>query len=109
MTVIDVPSGLAGVAVSETSVGHVRGEEGFYHYHQYDATTLARRCSFEEVWRLLIDGALPADETQRAAFGTETAALRRLPPPIDGMVRAVASFGSPDAELRSVMAAIGAA
>jgi len=108
MTVIDVPRGLAGVAVAETSVGDVRGEEGFYHYHQYDATTLARRYSFEDVWRLLIDGGLPADETERAAFAAETAALRRLPRPIDGVVTAVASLGSPDAELRSVMAAIGA-
>ena len=109
MTVIDVPRGLAGVAVAETSVGDVRGEEGFYHYHQYDATTLARRCSFEDVWCLLIDGALPADETERAAFASETAALRPLPPAIDGVVTGVASLGSPDAELRSVMAAIGAA
>jgi citrate synthase len=108
MTVIDVPRGLAGVAVAETSVGDVRGEEGFYHYHQYDATTLARRCSFEEVWRLLVDGALPADETERAAFAAETAALRPLPAVMDGVVTAVAPLGSPDAELRSVMASIGA-
>jgi citrate synthase len=108
MTVIDVPRGLAGLAVAETSVGDVRGEEGFYHYHEYDATTLARRCSFEDVWRLLIDGVLPTDDTQRAAFAAETAALRPLPPSIDGVVGPVASLGSPDAELRSVMAAIGA-
>jgi citrate synthase len=108
MTVIDVPRGLAGVAVAETSVGDVRGEEGFYHYHEYDATTLARRWSFEDVWRLLIDGALPADETERAAFAAETAALRPLPPSTDCVVGAVASLGSPDAELRSLMAAIGA-
>ena len=108
MTVIDVPRGLAGVAVAETSVGDVRGEEGFYHYHEYDATTLARRWSFEDVWRLLVDGALPADDTERAAFAAETAALRPLPPSIDGVVGAVSSLGSPDAELRSLMAAIGA-
>src|SRR4029453_16128056 len=65
-------------------------------------------CSFEDVWRLLIDGALPADETERAAFAAETAALRPLTMSIDGVARAVASLGSPDAELRSVMAAIGA-
>ena len=108
MTVIDVPRGLAGVAVAETSVGDVRGEEGFYHYRQYDATTLARRCTFEELWRLLVDGALPADEWERAAFAAETAALRALPPAIDAVARAAAGLGSPDAELRSVKAANGA-
>ena len=41
-TMMDVPPGLAGVAVAETAVGDVRGEEGFYHYRQYDAAELAR-------------------------------------------------------------------
>jgi citrate synthase len=107
--VIDVPRGLAGVAVAETSVGDVRGEEGFYHYHQYDATALARRYSFEDVWRLLIDGALPHDDAERSAFAAETAALRTLPPEIDRVVTTASSLGAPDAELRTVMAAIGAA
>src|SRR4051812_12718585 len=107
--VIDVPRGLAGVAVAETSVGDVRGEEGFYHYHQYDATALARRHSFEDVWRLLIDGALPRDDEERRAFAAETGALRPLPDDIGPAVRAVAGLGAPDAELRAVMAALGAA
>ena len=108
MSVIDVPRGLAGVAVAETSVGDVRGEEGFYHYHQYDATTLAGQRSFEDVWRLLIDGALPANDAERATFAAETAALRALPPSIEPALAAVAALGSPDAQLRSVMAAVGA-
>jgi citrate synthase len=106
-SVIDVPRGLAGVAVAETSVGDVRGEEGFYHYHQYDATALARGCTFEDVWRLVVDGALP-DGPQRAAFGAETAALRPLPASIGAVVAAAAPLGAPDGELRAVMAAIGA-
>ncbi|HWG02524.1 MAG TPA: hypothetical protein VG164_11855 [Trebonia sp.] len=43
---IDVPPGLKGVAVAETSIGDVRGEEGFYHYRQYDASTIARERTF---------------------------------------------------------------
>src|SRR5271155_3675654 len=32
---IDVPAGLEGVVVAETTVGDVRGQEGFFHYRQY--------------------------------------------------------------------------
>jgi len=59
------PRGLEGVAVSETSIGDVRGEEGFYHYRGYDATELARRCSFEQVWHLLLTGELPGPRELR--------------------------------------------
>ena len=38
---IDVPRGLAGVVVTETELGDVRGREGFYHYRQYSAVELA--------------------------------------------------------------------
>lgn len=31
---IDVPRGLAGVVVTDTEIGDVRGIEGFYHYRQ---------------------------------------------------------------------------
>src|ERR1017187_6589009 len=61
------PRGLEGVAVAETSVGDVRGEEGFFHYRGYNATELARRCSFEQVWHLLAEGELP-DDAQLTAF-----------------------------------------
>ncbi len=37
----DVPEGLEGVVVAETTVGDVRGLEGFYHYRQYSAVDLA--------------------------------------------------------------------
>src|SRR5262249_32048997 len=107
-SVIDVPRGLAGVAVAETAVGDVRGDEGFYHYHQYDATALARRYTFEDVWRLLVDGSLPT-AAERAEFAAETAALRPLPTPVGTVVAAEASLRAPDAELRSGMAAVGAA
>src|SRR5580693_1432860 len=37
----DIPRGLEGVVAAETSVGDVRGQQGFYHYRQYAATDLA--------------------------------------------------------------------
>jgi citrate synthase len=108
-TMMDVPPGLAGVAVAETAVGDVRGEEGFYHYRQYDACELARTSTFEDVWRLLIDGALPAGDADRAAFAAEVGALRALPRSVTPVIDALAPLGAPDAELRSAIAAVGAA
>ena len=62
----DVPRGLEGVVVSETTVGDVRGLEGFFHYRQYSAVELAEKRSLEDVWFLLFTGALPtaAESTQ---------------------------------------------
>ena len=39
----DVPAGLEGVVVAETTIGDVRGQEGFFHYRQYSAVDLAER------------------------------------------------------------------
>ena len=75
---IDVPPGLNGVAVTETSIGDVDGEAGFYHYRGHDATVLARHHSFEEAWHLVAVGHLP-DAAELARFRAAVAAERRLP------------------------------
>lgn len=72
------PPGLEGVAVAETTIGDVRGEEGFFHYRGYNAAVLAAECSFEQAWYLLIHGELP-DPDQTKKFRRETAQLRTLP------------------------------
>lgn len=72
------PPGLEGVAVAETTIGDVRGEEGFFHYRGYNAAVLAAECSFEQAWYLLIHGELP-DPDQTKKFRKETAQLRTLP------------------------------
>ena len=64
--------------VAETTVGDVRGEEGFYHYRQYSAVELAARRSLEDVWYLLVDGELP-DAAQAAAFGAQVASPANAP------------------------------
>ena len=56
---MDVPKGLEGVVVAETEVGDVRGQEGFYHYRQYNAVELAEKRTLEDVWHLLFEGHLP--------------------------------------------------
>ena len=55
----EVPAGLEGVVVAETTVGDVRGLEGFFHYRQYSAVELAEKRSLEDVWHLLFRGELP--------------------------------------------------
>ncbi len=108
-TMMDVPPGLAGVAVADTTVGDVRGEEGFYHYRQYDACELARHRDFEAVWRLMIDGTLPRDAAEHDAFATEVGTLRALPEPVEQLIGGLAPLGAPDAELRAALAALGGA
>jgi citrate synthase len=83
------PPGLEGVAVAETTIGDVRGEEGFYHYRGYNAAELAERLSFEQVWHLLIIGELPTPE-QLESFRTRTAALRELPAGLAGLLPEIA-------------------
>ena len=72
----DVPKGLAGVVVAETSVGDVRGQEGFYHYRQYNAVELCEKRTLEDVWHLLFEGQLP-NAAERARFIDEIRPLRR--------------------------------
>jgi len=84
------PAGLEGVAVAETGVGDVRGEEGFFHYRGYDAAALARTCSFEQVWHLLVRGHLPS-AAEVKEFRAALVDLRRLPADIDEGLRAIAA------------------
>ncbi|MFF4707705.1 citrate synthase [Streptomyces sp. NPDC001288] len=110
-TLVEVPRGLAGVVVTDTEVGDVRGAEGFYHYRQYSAVELARTRCFEDVWHLLVHGGLP-DAARSAAFAAETAALRHLPDEVRTALPAVAaaSGGSgPLAGMRTALSLLGAA
>jgi len=99
---IDVPRGLAGVAVTQTEIGDVRGGEGFYHYRQYDATKLARLRSLDDVWLLLLDGALP-DAARAGAFASEIEPLRQLPASISPVLDAVAASTTDTTDALSVL------
>jgi citrate synthase len=78
MSTFTVPRGLAGVVVTDTGLGDVRGTEGFYHYRQYSAVDLAAHRSFEEVAHLLIEGWLP-DPGELAAYRARIGAARVAP------------------------------
>ncbi|WP_329455232.1 citrate synthase/methylcitrate synthase [Streptomyces sp. NBC_01497] len=108
---VEVPRGLAGVVVTETALGDVRGTEGFYHYRQYSAIELAHTRSFEDVWHLMFHGALP-DAEQSAAFAARVAVLRHLPDEVadalPAIARASAAVG-PLAGLRTALSLYGSA
>jgi citrate synthase len=100
---VDVPRGLSGVVVTETEIGDVRGLEGFYHYRQYSAVELAESRPLEDVWRLLIDGALPSSRGERDTFAAEVRALRALPPALAEVLPAIASASEPLGGLRTAL------
>ncbi|MTV25657.1 citrate synthase/methylcitrate synthase [Nitriliruptoraceae bacterium ZYF776] len=92
---LDVPPGLEGVAVVATATGEVLGRRGVVHYRGHDATELARRRPFEDVWHLLLRGHLP-DATARAGFAAEVAAARPLPTAVARALPALAAAHGTD-------------
>ncbi|MEO7751802.1 MAG: citrate/2-methylcitrate synthase [Terracoccus sp.] len=76
---VTVPPGLAKVIVTDTELGDVRGEEGFFHYRQFSGVDLAEQVGFEAACHLLVHGTLP-DEDRREAFRQRLGDLRVLPP-----------------------------
>jgi citrate synthase len=106
---IEAPPGLEGVIVAETSVGDVRGLEGFYHYRQYNAVELADKLRLEDVWFLLFEGHLP-DPAERDAFAAEVKPLRVVPASVAALLPAIASSSQTVMEgVRSAMSMVGAA
>src|SRR5579884_2488394 len=105
----DAPKGLEGVVAAETSVGDVRGLEGFYHYRQYSALDVAATRSLEDAWRLLFDGELP-DAAEAAAFAAELAPLRKLPEAVAAVLPAIAASGAAPLDgLRSALSLVAGA
>ncbi|WP_327220966.1 citrate synthase [Streptomyces cyaneofuscatus] len=105
-----VPRGLAGVVVTDTALGDVRGREGFYHYRQYSAIELAQTRGFEDVWYLMFHGELP-DRVAAADFAARTASLRALPADVTEALPAIARAGAvsgPLAGLRTALSLLGA-
>ncbi|TDE02453.1 citrate synthase/methylcitrate synthase [Jiangella asiatica] len=107
---IDVPRGLAGVVVTETALGDVRGLEGFYHYREYSAVELAETRTFEDVWHLMFFGELP-DPARAEAFAARVAGLRRLPGDVADALPAIVRASGPTGAmtgLRTMLSLTGA-
>jgi citrate synthase len=106
----EIPRGLEGVVVAETTIGDVRGLEGFYHYRQYDAVELAEKRTLEDVWYLLFEGELPS-RTERSAFQARVAPYRELPPDLAARLPELARLGRdapPLDMLRTTVSLLGA-
>ncbi|MFC8178021.1 citrate/2-methylcitrate synthase [Rhodococcus sp. NPDC057297] len=104
MSVLDAPRGLHNVVVTSTSIGDVRGDEGFYHYRQYSAIDIAESRTFEDAWFLMVEGRLP-NLSERAEFSRTVAPLRVLPAQVREAVASVAATGpeQPLLALRTVL------
>src|ERR1700712_2334087 len=111
MTIDTVPAGLRGVVVSDTAIGDVRGDEGYYHYRGRSAVELARTRTFDDAAALVLDGELP-DEAGRRRFRAELAERRELPGAVHAILPTIAGAGTafaPLAGLRAALATLGAA
>jgi citrate synthase len=108
----EVPKGLEGVVVAETTVGDVRGLEGFYHYRQYSAVDLALHRPLEDVWQLMFEGALPTTEADRERFARAVRRRRAIPDAVKEVLPAIARAGDtfvPLDALRTAVSQYGAA
>src|SRR6478736_4314661 len=104
---ITVPKGLAKVVVTDTELGDVRGDEGFFHYRQYSAVELAEQVGFEQAWHLLERGHLP-DDAELAAFTAEVGRLRVLPPGLADLLPAICATTTDSLQvLRTTLSAWG--
>ncbi|MGW6201443.1 citrate/2-methylcitrate synthase [Kribbella sp. NPDC055110] len=109
-TTINVPPGLRNVVVTETTLGDVRGDEGFYHYREYSAIDLAKSKTLEDVWYLMFEGHLPT-AAERDRFIAEIAPLRVLPDEVGAVLPAIATAGTtfnPLAGLRTALSLLAA-
>ncbi len=104
---ITVPKGLAKVVVTDTALGDVRGDEGFFHYRQYSAVELAEQVGFEQAWHLFERGHLP-DDDELSAFTVEVGRLRVMPPELADLLPAICSSTNDSLQvLRTALSAWG--
>lgn len=85
---IEVPAGLANVAVTATTVGDVLGDQGVFHYRGRSAVQLAQHGSFEDAAALVLD-----------ASGDSALTDRELPPAVGDLVGSI--------DLRTGISALG--
>jgi citrate synthase len=104
--VAPAPRGLRGVVVTDTEIGDVRGEEGFFHYRQYSAIELAATRPFDDVWQLLVDGALPGDVAERERFAADVAPWRIIPDVVRPTLPAIATASSSLDGLRTALSLV---
>ena len=95
------------MVVTDTEIGDVRGDEGFFHYRGHSAVELARSRGLEDVWALMVDGELPVDDERRIAFAHEVRARRSLPAAVRTVLPHLAGAGSTLDGLRTALSLVG--
>ncbi len=104
---VTVPRGLAKVIVTDTELGDVRGDEGFYHYREFSAVDVAEHASFEQAWHLLVHGRF-ADDDELAAFTAQIGRLRVMPDELAELLPSIcATSRDPLQVLRTALSAWG--
>jgi len=97
--------GLENITVAETRISHIDATGGRLIYAGHDAVRLARTRTFEDVWHLLLTGALPPDDE----FARRVATLRDLPLAASTLRALAVAEGGMMSKLESALAATGAA
>ena len=106
---VSVPRGLAGVVVTDTEIGDVRGSEGFYHYREFSAVDVAEHATFEEAWHLVVHGRFPTPDQLRA-LRARIGAARLLPDEVARVLPAICAVTSdPLQVLRTALSLWGSA
>ena len=85
---VEIHRGLKGVHFDRSRVCFIDGRAGELRYRGYSIHDLAERATFEETCYLLLRGELPT-ATELAAFDAELKAARKLPAPINDIVRSI--------------------
>lgn len=94
MTEKKLVPGLEGIACAESQISFIDGQNGVLEYRGYNIHDLARKCTFEEVAYLGLNGELP-NADQLHAFDRELRQRRALPEGIFGAMRAMPADGHP--------------
>ncbi len=104
----ELERGLEGVAVAESSLSHIDGDEGKLVYRGYAIEDLAEHASYEETLYLLWNGSLPTSD-ELAAFSEAMAAERTLPTAVrETVVELGRQDGDPMAALQTTVSMLSA-
>jgi 2-methylcitrate synthase len=97
---VEVAKGLAGVVVDETRICKINKDDNLLYYFGYEIRDLTACLSYEDVFYLLVEGALPTPE-QRDELKQTMAAGRLLPDPIRTVLEVIPANADPMDVLRT--------
>ncbi|MBZ0157097.1 MAG: citrate (Si)-synthase [Alphaproteobacteria bacterium] len=101
-------TGLRGIAVADTKISFIDGEQGILIYRGYRIEELAEKSSFLETAFLLLYGALP-DKKKLEEFTRHIAEERKLPDFIHGCLEKIPKQASPMDVLQASVPLLAAA